>query len=297
MEVRFLRPELERLHARTQEAFAMMSTEIGLEVFGYALDYATSGSDMFSEEGLYLDALLPYLAEHVPTPASILDVGGGTGRAAIPLARAGYDVTMLEPAASGLRLAHEKAQAAGVAERLSYVCGYAVDAAVLGERAFDAVLGLQSLVYEKDLRSTLAVLLRVSRKVLCFDAYSRYGFLAGRMPGGYAYAAGYTPATMLHVLTEHRTPGEKTLDTPDPLPLYTSDEIAQIARQAGLQVDKVVPVSYREVFEWQNGSDQTTVAELDRLMREDRVLKELAACHLVLGRKMDQSRQSGAAAR
>ena len=285
MQIRFLRPELERLHASTLEAFVMVGTEVSLELFGYALDYATSGSDMFSEEGLYVDVLLPYLAEHVPAPASILDVGGGTGRAAIPLARAGYDVTMLEPAASGIRLAHEKAEAAGVSQRLSYVCGYAADAAALGEGAYDAVLGLQSLVYGKDLKATLAILLQVSRNVLCFDAYSRYGFLAGRMPGGYAYAAGYTPATILHVLTEHRTPGEKTLDTPDPLPLYTSDEIAQIAREAGLQVDGIVPVSYQDVFGWQSGSDQATVAELERRMREDRVLRELAACHLVLGRK------------
>ena len=38
------------------------------------------------------------LLEHVPAPpASVLDVGGGAGHQSFPLARAGYDVTLLDP--------------------------------------------------------------------------------------------------------------------------------------------------------------------------------------------------------
>jgi len=38
------------------------------------------------------------LLEHLPAPpASVLDVGGGAGHQSFPLARAGYDVTLLDP--------------------------------------------------------------------------------------------------------------------------------------------------------------------------------------------------------
>jgi SAM-dependent methyltransferase len=275
------------LHTSVRDAHAMAGTEVSAGAFAYEREYAASGDDMFAGEPLYLDILLPYLAEHAPPPATVLDVGAGTGRLSIPVAKAGYEVTMLEPAAAGLRLAQEKARAAGVAERMSYVCGYATDMAAFGEGAFDIAVALQSLNYE-DQPAMVASLRRVSRKVVCFDVFSRYGFLVGRMPHGHAYKAGYTPTSILYVLDEHRTPGEQNPDTPENLPLYTSGEAAQLAREAGLHVDEVRPVSSQGVFEWEGGEDRAVVTELERRMAADKVLQELGGCHLVLARKPSQ---------
>jgi SAM-dependent methyltransferase len=283
VQIRFLRPELEELHAGVCEAHAMEGAQVALGAFAYEREYAASGNDMFAGEPLHLEVLLPYLARHAPPPATVLDVGAGTGRLSIPLAKAGYEVTMLEPAAAGLRLAQQKARAAGVAERMHYICGYGADLAVFDEGCFDIVVAMQSLIYE-DLPATLALLRRVARRVVSFDAYSRYGFLVGRMPRGHAYKAGYTPTTILYTLDEHRTPGEQTPETPETLPLYTSDEIAQLAREAGLLVDEVRPVLSEGVFEWDEG-DPAAAAELERRMAEDKVLRELGGCHLVLGRR------------
>jgi SAM-dependent methyltransferase len=53
------------------------------------------------------------LLRHLPPPpASVLDVGGGAGHQSVPLARLGYDVTILDPSMAMLskaeeRLAHE----------------------------------------------------------------------------------------------------------------------------------------------------------------------------------------------
>ncbi len=42
-----------------------------------------------------------HLVEHLPpAPATVLDVGGGAGHQSFPLARAGYDVTLLDPCAT-----------------------------------------------------------------------------------------------------------------------------------------------------------------------------------------------------
>jgi S-adenosylmethionine-dependent methyltransferase len=48
------------------------------------------------------------LLEHLPPPpASVLDVGGGAGHQSFPLARAGYDVTLLDPSQAMLDKAQQ----------------------------------------------------------------------------------------------------------------------------------------------------------------------------------------------
>lgn len=56
-------------------------------------------------------------------PLRVLDVGGGDGRDAVPLARAGHRVTMVDPAEQWLDEARRAAAEEGVAERLETVVG------------------------------------------------------------------------------------------------------------------------------------------------------------------------------
>jgi SAM-dependent methyltransferase len=84
------------------------------------------------------------LLEHLPPPpASVLDVGGGAGHQSFPLARSGYEVTLLDSSAAMLdkareRLARLPAQAR---QRVTLVQadGEKAEEAVAGRR-FDAVL-------------------------------------------------------------------------------------------------------------------------------------------------------------
>lgn len=49
------------------------------------------------------------LVEHLPPPpARVLDVGGGAGHQSFPLARAGYEVTLLDPSAAMLDKARQR---------------------------------------------------------------------------------------------------------------------------------------------------------------------------------------------
>jgi SAM-dependent methyltransferase len=78
------------------------------------------------------------LLEHLPPPpAAILDVGGGAGHQSFPLARAGYEVTLLDPSPAML----EKARQRQPPERVTFLQadGEHADEAVRGQR-FDAVL-------------------------------------------------------------------------------------------------------------------------------------------------------------
>jgi SAM-dependent methyltransferase len=85
-----------------------------------------------------------HLLEHLPAPpATVLDVGGGAGHQSFPLARAGYDITLLDPSAAMLDKARERLRGlpGDVQQRVSFVQadGASAFAAVKGRR-FDAVL-------------------------------------------------------------------------------------------------------------------------------------------------------------
>ncbi|WP_346623054.1 methyltransferase domain-containing protein [Blastococcus montanus] len=56
-------------------------------------------------------------------PLRVLDVGGGSGVFAVPLARLGHDVTVVDPSADALATLHRRAQTAGVGGRVRGVQG------------------------------------------------------------------------------------------------------------------------------------------------------------------------------
>lgn len=90
----------------------------------------------------HLERVLP------PPPATILDVGGGPGRYAIPLAVRGYRVTLVDLAQAHVEFALGQAAARGVP--LDAVVGDACDLSRWADQAFDAVLNLGPLYHLVD---------------------------------------------------------------------------------------------------------------------------------------------------
>ncbi|EOD57228.1 class I SAM-dependent methyltransferase [Amycolatopsis vancoresmycina] len=97
------------------------------------------------------------LMAHLPgPPASVLDVGGGAGHQSFPLARAGYDVTLLDSSAAMLDKARRR-----LPERVTLVRADGANAAdAVGGRRFDAVLCHGVLGYLDDPEPVLDQLCR-----------------------------------------------------------------------------------------------------------------------------------------
>lgn len=121
------------------------------------------------QEALLLSVLSP-LSDRV-----VLDVGTGTGRAAIGLARAGARVTGLDASAEMLDVARARAAAAHVAIRLGVADGHALP---LADRSVDAAVCLRVLMHAIDWRQCLAELCRVSRSRVVVDFPAALSFAA-----------------------------------------------------------------------------------------------------------------------
>lgn len=71
-----------------------------------------------------LDAELAAARQRRPgEPPRVLDVGGGSGTLAVPLAAAGCAVTVVDPSPNALATLHRRASEAGVADRITAVQG------------------------------------------------------------------------------------------------------------------------------------------------------------------------------
>ena len=81
-----------------------------------------------------VDALAERRSAELGRPLRVLDLGGGTGGTAVPLAAAGHDVTVVDPSPDALASLRRRAAETGTAERVHPVQG---DTDTVGELAAD----------------------------------------------------------------------------------------------------------------------------------------------------------------
>ena len=102
-----------------------------------------------------------------PVPGrTVLDVGTGTGRAAIALARRGAVVTGVDASAEMLAVARRTAEAAKVLVTFAQDDAHRLN---FPDASFDAVICLRVLMHTPDWRQSLGELCRVARTRVVFD--------------------------------------------------------------------------------------------------------------------------------
>ncbi len=107
------------------------------------------------------------ISEHLrEPPARVCDVGGGAGQNSIPLARRGYEVTILDPSEEMLQGARQMldAEERAVRDRVRLVTGSGEDARrILGDEVFDAVLCHGVLIYLENPDPLIRALASIAR--------------------------------------------------------------------------------------------------------------------------------------
>jgi 2-polyprenyl-3-methyl-5-hydroxy-6-metoxy-1,4-benzoquinol methylase len=97
---------------------------------------------------------------------TVLDVGTGTGRAALALAARGARVTGVDASAEMLAVAERRAAEANAVVTFARGDAHALE---FPDQAFDAVICLRVLMHTPDWRRSLAELCRVARDRVVFD--------------------------------------------------------------------------------------------------------------------------------
>ncbi|MGV9427661.1 methyltransferase [Streptomyces sp. NPDC003656] len=203
----------------------------------------------------------------------VLDTGGGSGRFAVPVARLGHHVTVVDPSPNALFALERRAAEAGVADRVRGVQGDAHGLFDVVDRGgYDAVLCHGVLEYVDDpaegVRNTVAAL----------------------RPGGVLslLAAGLGGAVLARALAGHFTEARQALRDPDgrwgdadPVPhRFTAEQLTALVESAGLRAASVHGV--RVFADLVPGVlVDTEPGALDALLRLEAAAAELPAFHSV----------------
>ncbi|MGK4583755.1 methyltransferase domain-containing protein [Kitasatospora sp. HPMI-4] len=162
----------------------------------------------------------------------VLDTGGGTGNFAVPVARLGHRVTVVDPSPDALFALERRAAEAGVTELIRAVQGDTQTLPeVISPASVDAVFCHGVLEVVDDPAEALGNLTATLRKggLVSLLAANRNGAVLARALGG------------------HFADARAVLDAPngrwgeqDPMPRrFTGEELDRLARAAGLRVDSV----------------------------------------------------------
>ncbi|MFI9200790.1 methyltransferase domain-containing protein [Streptomyces sp. NPDC053048] len=162
----------------------------------------------------------------------VLDTGGGSGKFAVPLARLGHRVTVVDPSPNALFALERRAAEAGVADLVRGVQGDAHGLFDVAERGgYDLVLCHGVLEYVDD------------------PAESVRNAAAALRPAGTLslLAAGLGGAVLARALAGHFTEARQALTDPagqwgagDPLTRrFTADQLSGLVSDAGLEVSAV----------------------------------------------------------
>ncbi len=162
----------------------------------------------------------------------VLDLGGGSGVSAVPLAELGHRVTVVDTSADALAILHRRAADAGVAGLVAPVQGEVERLPeAVGEAAYDLVLchGLLEVVDDPD--ATVRTVAGALRPGGCASV-----LVAGRAAAVLARALGGHPADALRALTD---PAGRWGHADGVLRRFDTERLLELVAAAGLRVEAV----------------------------------------------------------
>jgi S-adenosylmethionine-dependent methyltransferase len=205
------------------------------------------------------------------TPLRVLDVGGGSGMFAVPLARLGHDVTVVDPSADALATLRRRADTAGAGARVHGVQGDGdlLHEAVPADGGYDLALCHYVLEVVDDPAVTLGEIGRVVRP-------------GGQVSVATANRAG---AVLARAVAGHPVEALALLEDRDPAPgrsgparrRFTPGDMLALVEGAGLRPGTWRGVSVvADLIEATSGADSQAVRALELALAEASPYRDVA---------------------
>ncbi len=206
------------------------------------------------------------------TPLRVLDVGGGSGGFAVPLARLGHDVTVVDPSADALATLERRARTAGVGDRVRGLQGD-------GDRLDDLPLGTGG----HDLALCHAVLEVVDDPATTLGGIGRALRPGGRVSVLTVNRAG---AVLARALGGHPKEALALLEDRDPAPgrtrparrRFAPAELLALVEDAGLRAGEWRGVAVvADLLDAASGADPDAVRRLELALATTSPHRDVAA--------------------
>ena len=218
------------------------------------------------------------------TPLRVLDVGGGSGMFAVPLARLGHDVTVVDPSADALATLRRRADTAGVGAQVRGLQG---DGDLLHEVLPSADAGSA----EYDLALCHYVLEVVDDPAVTLREISRALRAGGQVSLATANRAG---AVLARAVAGHPVEALALLEDRDPAPArsgparrrFTPQDMLALVQGAGLRHGPWRGVSVvADLLEATSGADPAAVRALELALAEQSPYRDIATGLHVLAQR------------
>jgi SAM-dependent methyltransferase len=206
------------------------------------------------------------------SPLRVLDVGGGSGMFAVPLARLGHDVTVVDPSADALATLRRRADTAGVG---ALVHGLQGDGDLLhevlpsaGVEGFDLALCHYVLEVVDDPAVTLGEISRALRPggQVSVATANRAGAVLGRAVAGH-------PVEALALLEDREPASARS----KPARRFSPDDMLALVDGAGLRPGPWRGISVvADLLEATSGADPAAVRALELTLAEQSPFRDIA---------------------
>jgi S-adenosylmethionine-dependent methyltransferase len=210
------------------------------------------------------------------SPLRVLDVGGGSGMFAVPLARLGHDVTVVDPSADALATLRRRADTAGVG---TLVRGLQGDGDLLNEVLPAAGAGSEP-VYD-------LVLCHYVLEVVDDPAVTLREIARALRPGGHVSVAtaNRAGAVLARAVAGHPVEALALLEDRDPAPArskpaarrFDPDDMLALVDGAGLRPGPWRGISVvADLLEATSGADPAAVRALELTLAEQSPFRDIA---------------------
>lgn len=218
------------------------------------------------------------------TPLRVLDVGGGSGMFAVPLARLGHEVTVVDPSADALATLRRRAETAGVGPRVRGVQG-------------DGDLLHEVLPADREARGYDLALCHSVLEVVDDPAATLREIAGALRPGGQVSiaTANRAGAVLARVLSGHPREARALLEGIDPTPgrdrpaqrRFDPAALVALVDTAGLEAGPWRGVSVvADLLDAASGADPEAVRALELALADSSPYRDVAAgLHLLATRR------------
>jgi ubiquinone/menaquinone biosynthesis C-methylase UbiE len=255
-------------------------------IYPSALDFLDKNSENYHlkalEKKIYSNIMRPFL-DRIPRCSNIIDAGGGIGRFAIDLARMGHKIQLVDSSKTALKKALKYFQEAGLTN-FGLHLGDVANLSIFPDNSFDAALAIELICYCDTPEEATRELVRVTKEngLVVISVEGKYGGMLSdpsvsldKIPKilkndllclkDHLYVHYYTPNSLKNLLEKC---GIEIIN------IYGSHYLTDGIFKRLFRVDKLDDKDYRK-----------DVLNIEKLCREDPILKNFARAWVAVGRK------------